>query len=431
MSFRLSLETVKTHTSSYDAECQSQTKYALNQEDFSVPLQLRETNSVAEHLASIDGIPLSAFLSRVWSVSAFTKTDTLFTDKVLNETLKRVACDAPCGKDINVLEKVESLHTLRKVAVTESLIAQFMQWMKTNSEKLNDALASCLIMDCQELAQECCFTTAFLARRLHFSMREGVEVLIDTLIRLMARALIPREKNITAYREARQIHEERERLKESLAIFHPQPLNYSYCEISHRLIGVIYYTLADLLYNIPLPELIRFFTFRIFHRREMTRLLLFKILDSVAGNLSEIQEQAENLAAKAGVLETYDENAWRLLPSVLYMDILKAFSEINIASREYPNAVLNMLRAQATQKYPLMDEKTVVNVESYWQRSQFLDITMERVPRLSLNLPIIEKAKSLDVKRDSASGSLHTSNAVIEMGLISHHPRPTLILKNL
>ncbi|KAL5967277.1 hypothetical protein TSMEX_004965 [Taenia solium] len=360
------------------------------------------------------------------------KTDALLTEKILSKALNHVVCDAPCSKDINILEKVESLHTLRRVAATESLIAQFIQWMKTNSERLNDALASCLILDCQELAQECCFTIAFLARRLHFSMRGGVEILIDTLIRLMARALIPREKNITAYREARQLHEERQRLKKSLAIFHPPPLNYNYCEIYHHLIGVIYYTLADLLYSIPLPELIRFFTFRIFRRREIARLLLFKILDSVVSNLSEIQEEAGNLAAETGVLEMYDDNIWRLLPSVLYMDVLRAFSEINIANREYPNTVLNILRAQATQKYPLMDEKTVANVENYWRQNQFLDVTMERMPRLSLNLPPIEKAvaKSLEVKKDSASGSPHTPNELQEMGLSSHHPGQALILRN-
>lgn len=432
MSFRLSYEAVTTHTSSYETECQPPTKYAVHQEDFAIPLVKRETNSLLEHLASVDGIPLSAFLSRVCFVSTFVKTDVLLTEKILNEALNRLACDAPCGKDANVLEKVESLHTLCKVAATESLVTQFIQWMKTNSERLNDALASCLILDSQELAQECCFAIASLARRLHFSMKGGVEILIDTLIRLMARALIPREKNITAYREARQLHEERERLKKSLALFHPPPLNYKYCEIYHRLIGVIYYTLADLLYSIPLPELIRFFTFRIFRRREMARLLLFKILDSLVSNLGEIQEEAENLAAKAGVLEMYDENIWRLLPSVLYMDILRAFSETNIANREYPNAVLNILRAQATQKYPLMDEKTVANVENHWKSNQFLDVTVERVPRLSLNLPPIEKtmAKSLEVKKDSASGSLNTSNEPPEMGLVSHHPRQSLILKN-
>nr|CDS18612.1 hypothetical protein EgrG_000640600 [Echinococcus granulosus] len=264
-------------------------------------------------------------------------------------------------------------------------------------------------------------------------MRRGAEVLIDTLIRLMSRALIPREKNITAYREARQIHEERESIKKSLVIFHPPPLTYNYCEISHRLIGVIYYTLADVLFSIPLPELIRFFTFRIFRRREMARLLLFQILDSLVTNLSEIQEEAEKLAAKAEVLGMYDENIWRLLPSVLYMDILRAFSEINIANREYPNTVLNVLRAQATLKYPLMDEKTLANVQNYWEQNPFFDVTMERVPRLSFNLLPAEKAaaKSLEVKKDSASGSLHTSNELPEMGLSLHHTRPTLIMKNL
>ncbi|VDM25137.1 unnamed protein product [Hydatigera taeniaeformis] len=431
MSFRIIYESATERTSSHASQCQPPTKYTIHREDFAKTLQQKEINSVLEHLASVDGISLSAFVSRVLYVSSPMKTDPTLTEKILSETIKCVTYTAPCDNESNFLEKVESLHTLCKVAATESLIIPFIEWMKTNSERLNDALASCLIVDCQELAQECCFTIAFLARRLHFSMRGGVEVLIDTLIRLMARALLPREKNVTAYRDAQRLHEERDRLKKSLTIFHPPPLKYNYYEVYHRLIGIIYYTLADLLYSIPLPELVRFFTFRIFRRREIARLLLFQILDSVTGNISEIREEAENLASKTEKSEMYDENIWRLLPSILYLDILRAYSEINIVDREYPNTILNILRAQATQKYPLMDEKTLANVEQYWEQYQFFDLGMERVPRLSLNLPSVTMTKPLEIKKGSASGSLHTSNELPEIGPSLHHPRPTLLLKNL
>lgn len=380
--------------------------------DFNKTLQRKEVNCVLEHLGSVDGIPLSAFLNRVSLVSKLPERKRPSIEWLIDDSVERLACDSVYNRKINYIEKVEPIHTLCQIATTEELMPNLTTWLKTNSERLNDALASCLFLECQELAQECCFAVAYLARKLHFKMRTGVESIVDALIRLLSEALMPKEKYVTAFKEARQLHAEGEKSNKQMTVFHPLPLIYNYFEVYHRLIGVIYYTLADLLFNIPSPELIRLFVSRIFRRREIARYMLFQILDSVVTNMGEIQDEAERMVRSMNNMKErqslFDENIWRILPSVLYIDILRAYSEVNIACRDYPDIVLNMLRAQATMKYPLMDEKTLQTVQDYWKQSGFFDFPMDRLPCLSLKLSFVERAvmKLSDLKTESCNGSI-------------------------
>lgn len=409
----------------------------------------RETNPVLDSLSSVDGYTKSAYLSRVSVSTTYTSARRRSTASVIETVVDVLLQDNPDyegthnpRKKADLHDKIEGLRTLCQLGNTPDRLHDFVQWMETNGPKLNEALASCLALHPQELAQETCFAIAILARRLHFSMLKGFEILVVSLLRVMALGMVPRELSVEALHAARQRHEEQQLYRRRKQEFHQPPAKYAYSEVFHRLIGIVYFTLADLLYNIPHPEIIHFFETRIIRRREMTRILLFRILDSISTNLSDIREEALRLSSppetetKGEVVplpisDSYDVDLWNRLPILLYTDLLRAYNDSNFFNRELISAILNMLRFHAPTKDPIMDDMTLKILENYFAQENAEKAQADKNKKLSINLPptgqseLKEKnAKISPIIRDS-QGSRESATSTLSAE--PETARPTLL----
>ncbi|VDD74490.1 unnamed protein product [Mesocestoides corti] len=356
---------------------------------FTKRVQKQANNAILDHLWSVDGFPLSAFLSRVGLVPKFTSSRQESTFKLIEEALHKLNGDLTNGRKTTLTEKAGCLSTLCKLAATEEMDREFSDWMRYNSARLNGAVSTCLILECQDVAQEACFALAYLARKFHFLMKPGIGNVFESLMHLMDRAMSPRQRNFDAFWEAKRRHEDGQVYKILRTTFHPPPPRYCYSEIYYRLVGVIYYTVADLLYNIPHPDLINFFVSRISRHHDLTRQLFFQILDAVVINLSEMQEEAQNfdtLSTDDPQDEMYNENLWRQLPILLYINVLKTSNETYIVDSEVPDTILNILGSKLTRMNPFFDEKILQMLDNHLTNAKTVN---EAIGWLSHFLPFL------------------------------------------
>ncbi|VDN33211.1 unnamed protein product [Dibothriocephalus latus] len=270
------------------------------------------TNPLLDSLPSVNGIPRNAFLYRFAAVSPFTTTRKLNMSSYLDGLISLLSEATEEGRESSrppatSCEKYDALRQLREIAASEKYSAQIYS----------------------EIVIEACFTIAFLARRFHFELYDEMDSLIGALVRMVAVGMVPLENHVTLYREEADRHKDREMVSSRPLAFHFPRMRVKFAESQQRMVGIFYYTIADLLYSLPWPKLILFFECRIFRRKEMTRSLLFGILTSICMNLRELRSETDRLS-KITPLPEADSAAtarlWEDLPANMYLELLRAYA---------------------------------------------------------------------------------------------------------
>ncbi|CAL8075325.1 unnamed protein product [Calicophoron daubneyi] len=344
-------------------------------------------NVVIENLPSINGLPLSAYLNRMRGVMPMFRLGTTPLESLIEtDVSKLIEADSGSSSDgkVTAQEKVQAIRNLCRYAADPKDADVFSNWLGTNAHTLNEGIANSLGTDNRDLMQELCFGVAYLTRAFRFGMHDKLELVIAALVRAMALALIPWENYVEQFRDAKERHNDIELARGRPIVFHYPRMEYLFSEVNHRVLGCIYYTLGDILFNCPTPKLIHFFECRIFRRKEMTRNLLFTILHVVVINLTDLQSEAEHLAdleKKSGLGakpmgrttsplssrrgKPYSESMWNDLPGTLYADIIRVYNDRNRANKVLINEIMAMLRALAPEKLPLFEEATLKALELY------------------------------------------------------------------
>ncbi|KAA0183503.1 hypothetical protein FBUS_00708 [Fasciolopsis buskii] len=346
------------------------------------------TNVILENLPSINGLPLSAFLNRMRGVIPLGLQTPTSLNRLLDGELELISSgnkqDPAAETNITHEDKIQAVRIFCRAAADPNNLEVYSKWLGLNAAILNEALANCLGTEHRDLTQETCFTIAYLARKFHFQMTTKLDLVIGALVRAMATTLIPWESYVEQYRDAKERHNDIELARGRNIAFHHPRMEYQFSEVNHRVLGCIYYTLGDLLFNCPMPKLIHFFECRIFRRREMTRNLLFTILHVVVINLNELKSEAERLATLAKQLSSenlpsldgagpltsrrgklYSETMWNDLPANLYSDIIRVYNDRNRANKMFINEIMALLRAHAPEKLPIFEEATLKALELY------------------------------------------------------------------
>nr|VZI11096.1 unnamed protein product [Spirometra erinaceieuropaei] len=333
------------------------------------------TNPVLDSLASVNGLPRSAFLYRFAAVSPFTTSRKLAMASYLEGLISVLAEKTEEGREgsrppSTSCEKYDALRQLREIAASDNYSVQMSNYLKAHPGEINRMIIHILDFNHTEVAIEACFTIAFLARRFHFELYEGMDSLIAALVRTMAVGMVPLESYVTLYREEADRHKDREMLSSRPLPFYFQRMRVEFSECQHRLVGVIYYTIADLLYSLPWPKLILFFECRVFRRKEMTRSLLFEILASICMNLRELRSEADRLSKITPLPPAETAAAARLwddLPANMYLELLRACNDKNPKNSVLIEGMMSILRASAPVKLPIFEEDALRVFEYYFQ----------------------------------------------------------------
>ncbi|BHF74427.1 hypothetical protein SprV_0501751300 [Sparganum proliferum] len=344
------------------------------------------TNHVLDYLPSVTGLPRSVFLSRLAAVGTYVSTK---KEHILSriENILQMLSDFS-GEEgskrrtmAGVTEKAHGMRTIREIANTPEKLTILSEWMQKHSQEVISALVYCLNLEHEELAEEACFTAAFLARKFRLGMQAGSESLIAGLIRTMAIAMVPKENHIDAYREARERHNDLELIRGKPMPFHFPRQTYDFAEVHHRLIGVVYYTIADILNSIPLPKLYHFYECRIFRRKEMTRTLLFQILYVITLCLPELKEEAKivdrrevpegdkGAAAAEELRRAKVAQEWDDLPALLYTEILRAYEDNNLKNKDLILDIMEFCRLNAPVRLPIFEADAITALELYNART--------------------------------------------------------------
>ncbi|VDL95212.1 unnamed protein product [Schistocephalus solidus] len=349
------------------------------------------TNCVLDNLPSVTGLPRTVFLSRLAAVGTYVSSK---KEHILSqiETILQMLTDfsgEESGKKrtvATVTVKARGMRTIREIANTPEKLPILCDWMQKHSQDLISALVYCLNLEHEELAEEACFTAAFLARKCRLDMQGGIDSLIAGLIRTMAIAMVPRENHVDAYREARERHNDLELIRAKPMPFHFPRQTYDFTEVHHRLIGVVYYTIADILYSVPLPKLYHFFECRIFRRKEMTRTLLFQILYVIALSLPELMEEAKIIdrrevpegdkgaAAAEELRRAKVAQEWDDLPALLYTEILRVYEDNNQKNKDLILDIMEFCRVNAPVRLPIFEADAITALELYNARAGGLKV---------------------------------------------------------
>ncbi|VDN14747.1 unnamed protein product [Dibothriocephalus latus] len=302
------------------------------------------------------------------------------------------------------------MRELCELANSQRFFPPMREWMEKHSTRFNNLLVTCLTAEQPEVAQEACLAFAYLARKFNNAMQGGMDNVINSLIRLLAVLMVPRDNQISVYRKALEQHADLQMIRATPQPFHFPRQSYDFTDVHHQLISCVYYTIADLLYNIPSPSLLVFFECRIFRRREMTRTLLFRILNSISQNISDLREHAESLekpmppkedeaaftaetARRAKIAEVWDR-----LPGRMYTEILRAYHDYNAMNKELILEIMEFLRASSRIKLAIFDEETIRALELYTGHTAegHANETM-KIKRPSKRISVSEKPQNLEL----------------------------------
>ncbi|KAG5443850.1 hypothetical protein CSKR_202883 [Clonorchis sinensis] len=347
-------------------------------------------NVILDSLPSVNGYPLSAFLSRMRGYTPLIRHGMTPLEKILEEKIADLSDMSQTSEDgynklkVSSREKICAMRTICKLAVDEDDRERMGNWLANNAGLLNEAVAASLATECRDLLQELSIGISFLARQFRFRLYDKLELVIAGLVRSMAIVLVPWETYVEQFRDAKEHHNDLELARGRQLVFHHPRIEYQFHEANHRVLGCIYYTLGDLLFSCPSPKLIHFFECRIFRRKEMTRNFLFTILNVVVTNLSEIQSEAEQLAnvekqpSSVSIIagrsvtplmsrrrKIYSEALWNELPANLYADIIRVYNDRNRANKVLINEIMAVLRSHAPDKLPMFEEATLKALEMY------------------------------------------------------------------
>ncbi|VDL95215.1 unnamed protein product [Schistocephalus solidus] len=344
-------------------------------EKFLRDLSARVTNPVLDSLPSVNGIPRSAFLYRFAAVSPFITSRKLNMASYLDSLINLLAETVEEGREASKTpstscEKYDALRQLREIAASDTYSVQMSDYIRSHPGEINRMIIHILDFSHTEVAIEACFTIAFLARRFHFELYDEMDSLIAALVRMVAVGMVPLENYVTLYREEADRHKDREMVSSRALPFYFQRMPVEFSECQHRMVGMLYYTIADLLFSLPWPKLILFFECRIFRRKEMTRTLLFDILASLCMNLRELRNEADRLSkitpppqAESAVTA----GLWDDLPANMYLELLRACNDKNPKNSALIEGMMSILRASAPVKLPIFEEDALRVFEYYFQ----------------------------------------------------------------
>nr|CDS29819.1 conserved hypothetical protein [Hymenolepis microstoma] len=341
---------------------------------------------VLRSLSSVAGLPCSTFLCRLTAISEYNSgTHKVNTVAIIKENLTILAdpdIQSP-SKMVNSEKHISALRQLSELANTVGYAQDFEEWSMNNATELHDALISCLNSENPLIIEETAVTISFLARNLHFALLRSAETLITAMVAALAVAMTPTENHTESYRKAVELHKEFLVTKSTQLTFHYPRQDYDFYEPRFRVIGYIYYALADFLCNVPHPFLIHYFQCRILRRKEVTRTHLFRIIYAIVKNLTELEEFAKNICPRlekaqdksdgqtlpvnrtvnevasstfqprtteknntespensTSELEFYQRDQWSSLPSKLYLEMLRISQEGN---QENVNLISNIM----------------------------------------------------------------------------------------
>ncbi|VDD82994.1 unnamed protein product [Mesocestoides corti] len=417
--------------------------------EFLTGLEKTQTNAVVKCLPSIVGLPRRVFLGRLASIGEYITTKKVSTVNLVEGNMSLITDyidegRVGAGKRVGTIKKVEALRQLCEVANTPTRLKDLEEWAKSHTSRLYNALIYCLNVENVVVVEEACITIAFLARKLHFTLLSGAENMVTALVSAMAFAMSPTESHAEKLRKALDFHAEMEMAKGRTLEFHFPRLDYGLEEPKFRLIGYVYFTLADFLYNIPHPFLIHYFQCRILRRKEMTRTHLFKIFFAICDNLVELEENAKELCPRVKKPppkpvtkptpllgldskkvppmkkttgggkqkedekdsdpfmykpEIYRKEQWDALPPKLYTEMFRAYNDRNPENRNIISSTMTVLRSVSHVKLPAFDASLI-------QKLEFLNA--ESLERGNKHIRIATPAKPAE----NELGNLEESGAV-------------------
>lgn len=267
-------------------------------------------------------------------------------------------------------KQIQKLRFICQLALNGRTNNHFVEWLnakKSNVILLNEALNSCLknfnfvLQNKKDFLAETCYTIGVLARTFRLQIKYKIHLVLNSLIYLLAKLMNPYEQYTKQYREAI----DNRNLKNRHYTWTSSSLNlaqfrWNFNQNAHRLIGCIYFTLADLIHSCPIPNLIVLLARRSFKRKEMCRHLLFNILYTIVLKYDKLKEEAELLSksksVQANPISNTNQQNWNNLPGNLYMNLLRVYNESNHINKYLILEMLSMLKSQAWEKLPTFEE---------------------------------------------------------------------------
>ncbi|KAM7539106.1 hypothetical protein Aperf_G00000054811 [Anoplocephala perfoliata] len=438
------------------ARVEENSKTAFNK--FLQHLERPLLHPVLASLPSITGLPRSVYLCRLNSIGEFIPGQRkVSTVSVIEENLNVITEFIDEGQIDNasrhsgMVKRIEALRQLCELANSIPQVKDFEEWARRHSTQLHNAFIYCLNIENPLVIEETAVTISFLARKLHFALLKSAETLITAMVAVLAIAMTPTETHVEALRRALDFHQEMEITKARSLAFHFPRQNYEFSEPKFRIIGYIYYALADFLYNVPYPFLIHYFQCRILRRKEMTRRYLFRILYAIIENLSDLEDFAmkhcpkvekpkvpieeerapptkpifnplvntatqqkpvekKNEAKSDSLMykpDIYRKEQWENLPAKLYIEMFRAFKDRNPDNQNIIANILTELKSISHVKLPTIDLSTANKLE------QLKPDIMERVSRrIRIAIPKMTEGGSNaenevrdDVKKEEGLGN--------------------------
>lgn len=369
-------------------------------------------NVVLESLACAIGMPVYVFIRRMASCEPFTTNDSDFS--IYSFIENNLDClDDYQGDDETQIDKpkmepvlkFKSLKNLCMLAQSKNTFNQMKFWVQKNAGRLNTILIGCVDVEDRALSMEACYTIAFLARKFNFHMMKGLQIVIAGLVRALAICMILEETNTEIYRVALDRHTDLTTAKGRALPFHPPIFAYRFEDVHHQLIACIYYTLADILFSVPHPSLLHFYACRIFRRKEMTRTMLFHIMEAVTDNLPDMEIEAKRLCNQfdekkddTELLEMYQSNEWHNLPELVYTNLLRVYIDLNVVNKQLITNILNMLRTYAPKRLAIFEDDVLRALTVYNDSTNMHRISFPRNTEVE-----VLHAAPLDKKMSSGS----------------------------
>lgn len=431
-----------------EAKARAEERNKASFKEFLQDQEQSKMHSVLGSLPSVTGLPRSVYLCRLCSIGEFIPGQRKVSTISLIEGNLSVLTEFIDGKQTTnvsrhsgTIKRIEALRQLCELANSTRRAKDFEEWAGRHSTQLHNAFIYCLNIENPIIVEETAVAISFLARKLHFALLKSADTLITAMVAVLAVAMTPTETHVEALRRALDFHQEMEITKTRSLTFHFPRQNYEFSEPKFRIIGYIYYALADFLYNVPHPFLIHYFQCRILRRKEMTRRLLFRILYAIVENLADLEDFAmkhcpkvekprappevrappikgifnpflstatqqkspekDNEAESDTVMykpDIYRKEQWENLPAKLYVEMFRAFKDRNPENQNIIANILTELKSISHVKLPTIDLTTANRLEHLKP-----DI-MERVSRrIRIAIPKMTEG-GIDAENEAGEG---------------------------
>lgn len=346
------------------------------------------TNPVLDSLSTVNGFNRNAYLNRIASVSPFINVHALNLRMEIEKVMATIGT-ATQMEDVekhaaSISAKYEGFRFLCEIAASDQYVEVLRTWVHDNPKQIPEMIVHNLTFDQYSIAIEACITIAYLVRRLHFNLLESMDLIIAAMVRMIAIAMVPLESYVASHHQATEKHADLEMVRNRTIPFHFVKFQPSFSEIYHRLVCVLYFSIADILFNVPCPKLIHFFECRIFRRKEMTRTILFNILHSVTINLPELRFEAERLSNLATeqprelfqAINTqtpagnFNASVWDDLPANMYIELMRVYNDQNAINNELITSMFTLLKVHAPIKLPIFEDVALATLKLFVQQNK-------------------------------------------------------------